>query len=590
MVLTWSAACVITGVVAVPSVLSASPAAASPAHVPLVAGQAALSQLQLGHVTPLSTARPVPASWPRPGNPLAVGSAGGQAYLSKPLKSTNWSGYIDTGKGADFSQVAGSWTVPAVQPGPSGFSSSWIGIDGANNEFLIQAGTEQDWSPDGVVYYAWYELIPALSMYLGAVYPGDHMTTDIVKEGASAWDITVADTTRHQVWSGAVSYTTPGASAEWIEEAPTNAMTTKLFPLANYGSVQFTGLGVSGAGTSSATLKPVYMVARKHGPVKSYPSQYDSTTDSFGVAYGTPATSNGFPGVPIAPAATTSTTTPSTTTTTSVTPSPPSTPGYWLTGLDGGVFGFGSAGFHGSTTGLGTGKGLTEITGIAGTPDGNGYWLVTAEGGVFPFGDAQYYGSLVSLNALELPIIGIRATADGRGYYMVGVDGGVYAFGDARFEGACGTIGGCGVDAVTAMTPDATGDGYWLLVANCDMVAFGDAAPFSNYECETHAVAAKEIARTVALTPDGQGYWALLESETGASIYPVGDAAKYGDWYKSVIPVQGDLPVALLVTRDGGGAWVVLASGTVEDLGDAPPIGSLTGTKLHAIIFSAANS
>ncbi|MGH9104873.1 MAG: G1 family glutamic endopeptidase, partial [Acidimicrobiales bacterium] len=41
---------------------------------------------------------------------------------------------------------------------------------------LLQAGTEQDWSPQGVVYYAWYELVPTGSFYLGAVYPGDHIS------------------------------------------------------------------------------------------------------------------------------------------------------------------------------------------------------------------------------------------------------------------------------------------------------------------------------------------------------------------------------------------------------------------------------
>ena len=76
---------------------------------------------------------------------------------------------------------------------------------------------------------------------------------------------------------------------------------------------------------------------------------------------------------------------------------------------DGGVFGFGDAGFHGSLAGKALAK---PIVGIASMPDGGGYWLVGADGGVFGFGDAGFYGSLVG-TALAKPIVGIVAAPDG---------------------------------------------------------------------------------------------------------------------------------------------------------------------------------
>ena len=595
-VLAVSATCALSGLVAVPGLLSAAPASAAPAvadgaHVPSVNGQPTLLSTHFAHSRPLSGAKPFPASWPRPGEVLQGANGGQTAALGtpKPFKSTNWSGYADTGKGAAFTEVSASWVVPSVTPSAAAYSASWIGIDGFNNDYLIQTGTEQDWDAEGVVYFAWYELIPAAPLYLGEVYPGDHVSAIIQHVGVSTWEIEVADTTRHVVWSGAVSYTSPGTSAEWIQEAPFDVETNKVLGLAQYGSLTFSNLGVGGPGTASATMKPIYMYTKKHGVVRSYPDQYSATKDSFDVYYGNPGAAPGFSEVPVGVAPTTTTTTTVPTTTTTTPPSPPPTgPGYWLLGLDGGVFSYGTAGYHGSTASLGTGKGLYEMTAIASTPDGRGYWLVSEEGGLFPFGDAKFYGSLPSLQDLELPIIGIEPTADGGGYYMIGIDGSVFAFGDAHYEGSCATIGGCGQDEVTDLVPDSTGNGYWLLSANCNLISFGDAALVSSFACESEATSTREGARMAVRTPDGNGFWVLLENETTDSVYAEGDASSYGNWESQVIPVKNDPAVALLPTKDGRGAWLVLANGTVEDLGDAASIGSPAGAGLHAPIFAAA--
>jgi hypothetical protein len=62
-----------------------------------------------------------------------------------------------------------------------------------------------------------------------------------------------------------------------------------------------------------------------------------------------------------------------------------------LVAVDGGIFSFGDAAFHGSMGG----KPLNEeMVGIAATPNGMGYWTAAMDGGVFAFGDAPFLGSM----------------------------------------------------------------------------------------------------------------------------------------------------------------------------------------------------
>ena len=68
--------------------------------------------------------------------------------------------------------------------------------------------------------------------------------------------------------------------------------------------------------------------------------------------------------------------------------------GIWMSGSDGGVFSFGTAGFYGSASGLHMNA---PVVGMAATPDGGGYWLVASDGGVFSFGDANFHGSTGSM-------------------------------------------------------------------------------------------------------------------------------------------------------------------------------------------------
>jgi hypothetical protein len=57
--------------------------------------------------------------------------------------------------------------------------------------------------------------------------------------------------------------------------------------------------------------------------------------------------------------------------------------------------------------------------------------LVASDGGVLSFG-AAFDGSLGS-TPLNAPVTGMAVTTDGGGYWMVAADGNAFAFGDAPF-------------------------------------------------------------------------------------------------------------------------------------------------------------
>src|SRR5690606_24220267 len=104
-----------------------------------------------------------------------------------------------------------------------------------------------------------------------------------------------------------------------------------------------------------------------------------------------------------------------------------------LVALDGGVFSFGTARFHGSMGGRHLNG---PVVGMTPTPDGKGYWLVASDGGIFSLGTARFHGPMGGRH-LNRPVNGM--VAGGSGYLMVADDGGVFTFGPGvRFHGSLG--------------------------------------------------------------------------------------------------------------------------------------------------------
>jgi hypothetical protein len=490
-----------------------------------------------------------------------------QGEIPADEESSNWSGYEETGPGAHFTEVAAGWTVPKLEADDvTGYSSTWVGVDGTGTPDLIQAGTEQDSTTSGPVYYAWYELLPGSAVDLGDVHPGDKVTASIAQALPNKWLISVADTTSGKAWDQQVSYTAVADSVEWIVEAPTSTASKTVEPLAAFGSVTFSNLSVRGTNIADLTASPVYLLHPGDGLVEAYPGPYIAATGSFTDYFGSPTgalvTAPAKIAVRVATAAASSQ------------QLPPGN-GYWLAGPDGEVAAFGDASRFGKPSKLNLREPVVAVVPAAGY---RGYWLVARDGGVFGFGAAPYLGSLPALAKdlgpikepkFSLPITGATPSPDGKGFLLVSADGSVYAFGDAHFAGSCASSHTCPAQAV-AIVAGPSGQGYWVVFAGCQLVAFGNVTKLSSGSCETYASKTAQHAVAAVPTPDGLGMWVLLRN---GAIFALGDARLFGNWAPS--PPISAVPspaVALVPSRSGSGAWVVFADGAAQAYGAAPKL------------------
>jgi len=200
--------------------------------------------------------------------------------------SSNWSGYAKTGT---YTSATARWVVPGVTATKSAsYSSAWVGIDGFNNSNLIQTGTESDWYNGSAHYNAWWEILPAPETPISSitVHPGDVMTASITKGGGSTWTITITNTTTNQTFTTQKSYSGPGSSVEWVEEAPTVGGRTAT--LAHYSSPDTFDPGTANGANPGLTAADSGVMIQKHSQV-STPSLPDGDTDGFNMAYGSTA-------------------------------------------------------------------------------------------------------------------------------------------------------------------------------------------------------------------------------------------------------------------------------------------------------------
>jgi hypothetical protein len=183
--------------------------------------------------TPTARAAPIVHSARMTAHPDQVRMGPGRTRST--WAASNWSGYAQTGT---FTGVSGTWIVPQVSPTASAtYSSAWIGVDGFNNNNLIQTGTEEDYYNGSAHYNAWWEILPAAETAIPTssyrVSPGDHMSAGIWETSTTVstgrfrrqslehvWQIAIADTTKGWHFQTGQAYNGPGTSAEWILEAP----------------------------------------------------------------------------------------------------------------------------------------------------------------------------------------------------------------------------------------------------------------------------------------------------------------------------------------------------------------------------------
>ena len=195
--------------------------------------------------------------------------------------STNWSGYAVTG--SRFTSVSASWTEPTAKCSGTAYSSFWVGLDGDTSNTVEQTGTDADCSGSTPQYYAWYEMYPKFPVNLKfTVHPGDHLSASVTTNGSGQFTLTITDST--QGWSNTTNARLKSAklaSAEVIAEAPSSSQ--GVLPLANFGTVSFSGAKANGSLLASSTphLDPITM--QSGSTVKAQPGSISN--GSFSVAW-----------------------------------------------------------------------------------------------------------------------------------------------------------------------------------------------------------------------------------------------------------------------------------------------------------------
>lgn len=224
--------------------------------------------------------------------------------------SLNWAGYASatnfTSPQPSVNIVNASWVVQAAsKTSSSTYSSQWLGIGGyfANDNSLIQTGTESDYYSGSSHYSAWWELIPAGATTISGfqVSPGDIMSASItlLNKTGNSWLITIKDVTKNEVFTKTVTYGSSMLSAEYVEERPELCNifgSCSLATLANFGTAyygyDYSGIsgtelaayGANGIALGSAPNQAITMYSSS-GPAIATPSALTSDGTSFLVAY-----------------------------------------------------------------------------------------------------------------------------------------------------------------------------------------------------------------------------------------------------------------------------------------------------------------
>jgi hypothetical protein len=176
-------------------------------------------------------------------------------------RSVNWAGYVS--QGGPFNSVAASWTVPAARCDvtPNAASAAWVGLDGSGSRTVEQTGTLSSCSGGAPAYAAWFELFPKpLSIISQPVGPGDSMSASVVAQGKSSFVLSITDNSRGWTANLPAQRRARRASAEVVAEAPSGF--GGVLPLADFGSVGFSGATVNGAPLANSGPIAVNMVSR----------------------------------------------------------------------------------------------------------------------------------------------------------------------------------------------------------------------------------------------------------------------------------------------------------------------------------------
>jgi hypothetical protein len=181
------------------------------------------------------------------------------ATVTDGATSPNWSGYVaypsagylssPSAYEGTFTQVSADWIQPSVKcPQTNAWTLFWVGFDGwpSSDAWVEQGGTSARCVKGVPQYSAFYEMWPTGAVTpMFTVKPGDQISADVLYTATTnQFLITVTDITSGRTQTEAESCASatgcPRTSAEWVAESPSVFGTNTWFPLADYGTMEFT--------------------------------------------------------------------------------------------------------------------------------------------------------------------------------------------------------------------------------------------------------------------------------------------------------------------------------------------------------------
>ena len=183
--------------------------------------------------------------------------------------SSVWSGYALKGR---YPQVSASWVQPSIDCAatPTGHAVFWVGLDGYfGSKTVEQTGTEAYCVLGTPQYHGWNEAYPrGLATYPDPVKPGDKIFASVTADPDGEFTLVLAN--RSEGWTQRVQRVMTNAeltSAEVIAEAPLHLDTHHPSPLADFGTVRFTGATANGKLFSA--LNGLYKIDMSNGTLQA---------------------------------------------------------------------------------------------------------------------------------------------------------------------------------------------------------------------------------------------------------------------------------------------------------------------------------
>jgi Peptidase A4 family len=202
----------------------------------------------------------------RPGTPLKAVGAGARAAASAAtaatsvtnLQAVNWAGYASSLGTTTFRFVSAHFTVPPLDctgvTAPNGaWAAHWVGLDGfrSTSSTVEQTGVVEACNGTTPQYAAFWEMFPNAPGYPSiTVTPGDTISMSVYyNRSTRKFSLTFSDTTSGHSFTRTracpAGATCRRNSAEVISEAPFDATTSSVLPLADFTSASFANVAIT---------------------------------------------------------------------------------------------------------------------------------------------------------------------------------------------------------------------------------------------------------------------------------------------------------------------------------------------------------